>query len=210
MACLLLLTVQTHAQDTDVVVDQDVMVVEQDMAYTAPFKAGVKIGANVNQFMQTGTAVGGNGGIFVNWTALEWLDAQIEFLFNQQGGGREDYNFPIFGEGGILSGEIPFFDPNTGTSGVSSGSGSSSEIPTAVGSVESIDFLNRTVYLNNIEIPLIARITLPDLSGAIRPRVIIGGAYGININAWEFHDKFFHFVDGTEIIASNQKEKVIE
>lgn len=58
---------------------------------SAQIKVGAKVGANINQFNQPGTVFGFTGGAFGKYQVLDFLDARVEILYNQQGGARQDY-----------------------------------------------------------------------------------------------------------------------
>lgn len=85
------------------------------------------------------------------------------------------------------------------------------------GNVSSIDFTNRYVNLNNLEIPIIAELHHADFeSETLVPKLLVGFAYGINLAATEHHDKTYYFTTGatqrimvsdfTENVRSNYKQ----
>ena len=85
------------------------------------------------------------------------------------------------------------------------------------GSVSAIEFTNRYVHLNNLEIPLIAELHHQNFeSETLVPKLLIGFAYGMNLAATETHDKTFYFSSGatqrimvsdlTENVQSNYKQ----
>ena len=77
------------------------------------------------------------------------------------------------------------------------------------GPISYINYVNRNIYLHNIEVPVSARLTLPELNnGPIVPRLILGGSYAFNIAAFETNDKIIYFTDGTSSIVSNTSENV--
>ncbi len=64
---------------------------QDDGATTNGFRAGLKVGANFNQFNQPGTTIGFNGGLFAAYSPIKVLELQLEVLYMQQGGAREAY-----------------------------------------------------------------------------------------------------------------------
>lgn len=79
------------------------------------------------------------------------------------------------------------------------------------GNVESIDFTNRYVHLNNLEIPVIAELHHRDFeSETLVPKFLIGFAYGMNLAAVEHHDKTYYFNAGAteRIMVSDLVENV--
>lgn len=64
---------------------------QDDGATTIGIRAGLKVGANFNQFNQPGTTIGFNGGIFAAYSPINALELQLEVLYMQQGGAREAY-----------------------------------------------------------------------------------------------------------------------
>ncbi len=149
---------------------------------TGELQIGAKLGVNFNQFNQPLTAIGGNAGGFVRYTVLDFLEVQGELLYSLQGGGRMEYtrNLNLNFAGGTFDGPI-----------------------------DNMRYVNRTVYLNNIEVPVIARLGLPELNGgAIVPKFIVGGSYSFNFSAIEQNDKIINFVDGTRGLVSNTYDNV--
>ena len=71
------LTISAFSQDNEVTINA--------------FRAGLKIGANFNQFNQPGTTIGFNGGLFAAYSPIKVLEVQLELLYMQQGGAREAY-----------------------------------------------------------------------------------------------------------------------
>ncbi|MCB0495765.1 MAG: PorT family protein [Cyclobacteriaceae bacterium] len=77
------------------------------------------------------------------------------------------------------------------------------------GPISDIYYINRSIYLHNIEIPVSARLTLPELNtGSIVPKFIVGGSYSFNLAAFESNDKVIYFNDGTSGLVSNTRENV--
>jgi len=137
---------------------------------------GAKIGANFNQFSQPLTNIGGSVGGFVRYQILDFLEAQGELIYSQQGGGRMDYTR-----------DFSFID----------------------GPIRNVQYVNRSIMLHNIEVPISARLTMPEFNGgAIVPKLIVGGSYSYNMAAMEYNDKIFNFVDGTRGLVSNTTENV--
>ncbi len=144
---------------------------------------GARAGANFNQFQQPGTAIAGNVGAFGRYGLTDFLEVQADLLYSVEGGGRRDYTPDI-----IPSDVNPF---------------------NGDGLLSSLDYINRSVYLQNVQLAISARLTLPELnSGAMVPRFIVGGSYSYNLAAFEQRDLFFHFNDGREVILSNRTENV--
>jgi len=151
------------------------------------FAFGAKVGVNFNQFSQPLTTVGGSAGGFVRYQVSDFLQVQGELIYSLEGGGRMDYsrNFNL--------------NPGSG-----SGSGSSFDGP-----IDFVQYVNRSILLHVVEVPISARFTLPELNGgAIVPRLIVGVSYSYNFAAIEDNDKLFNFVDGTRGLVSNTTENV--
>lgn len=79
------------------------------------------------------------------------------------------------------------------------------------GNVQGINYTNRFVTFHNLEIPVLAELTLPELAdGAIVPRLLVGGAYGITLGAFETHEKTYYFDDDVtpRVMVSDKRENV--
>jgi len=149
------------------------------------FVIGAKVGVNFNQFSQPLTTQGGSLGGFARYQVLDFLEVQGELIYSQEGGGRMEYSRDF---------TLDF------------GSSSSS---TNNGLVDNVQYINRSIRLHNIEVPISARLGLPELAGgAIVPKLIVGGSYSFNIAAVEQNDKIFNFDDGTRGLVSNTNEEV--
>lgn len=85
------------------------------------------------------------------------------------------------------------------------------------GNVSYIYYTNRSVALHNLEIPLLVELSHPSFSDdVISPRLVLGAAYGMNLSAYEKHDKMYFFTnsvvpfantsDETENVGSNYKQ----
>jgi len=57
---------------------------------SAPFRIGVKVGANLNQFSQTGMTIDVNGGAVAHYQVSNLIAIQGELLYMGIGGGLED------------------------------------------------------------------------------------------------------------------------
>lgn len=146
---------------------------------------GAKVGVNFNQFSQPGTAVGGSAGVFARSQVLDFLQVQAELVYSLQGGGRMEYSRD--------------FNLNLGN-----GSGGSLDGP-----IDFVQYINRNVMLHVVELPITARLGIPELNdGAIVPRLIVGGSYSFNFVAMEANDKIINFVDGTRGLVSNTYDNV--
>ena len=150
---------------------------QDNVATTNGLRAGLKIGANFNQFNQPGTTIGFNGGLFAAYSPIKVLEVQLELLYMQQGGAREAY----------------FQD-----------------LSSLDGPIAAISYFNRYVTFHNVEIPVLARVTLPSLSGeTVRPRLLAGFAYGFALAAMEYNDKRYYSSDGGLVVPiSNQRTNV--
>lgn len=149
---------------------------------------GAKVGVNFNQFSQPLTTIGGSAGGFVRYQVLDFLEVQGELLYSLQGGGRMEYSR----------------DYN-----LSSGSGSGSGGASYDGPIDYVQYVNRTVLLHVIGVPISARLGLPELNGgAIIPKLILGGSYSYNFAAGENNDKIFYFVNGTRGLVSDTYDNV--
>lgn len=77
------------------------------------------------------------------------------------------------------------------------------------GNISSISYYNRYVVFNNVEVPLLIKATLPDFKGeAVTPYLLLGGAYGFNAGAIEYHDRLYVFTNGDIVPISNLSENV--
>lgn len=140
---------------------------------------GAKVGANFNQFSQPGTTIGGSLGGYARYSGL------LEFLEVQ---GEFVYSL----KGG---GRREFTRA------------SSSFLPG--GLVNSIQYINRDIRLHTLEIPISARLTLPELKGgAIVPKLILGGSYAVNLGAYEKSDAIYYFDNGNSGLVSGTRENV--
>lgn len=150
---------------------------------------GAKVGVNFNQFSQPLTTIGGSAGGFVRYPVLDFLEVQGELIYSLQGGGRIEYSR----------------DYN-----LSSNSGSGSSYGSSYdGPIDYVQYVNRTVLLHVIEVPVSARLTLPEFNGgAIVPKLIVGGSYSYNFAAGEKNDKIFNFVNGTRGLVSDTYDNV--
>jgi hypothetical protein len=62
--------------------------------------------------------------------------------------------------------------------------------------IASVHFVNPSVRFHNVQIPLFLELTLPEFSEeTIKPKLMLGGSYGIMINATEVHTKRYEFID---------------
>ena len=153
---------------------------------TVDLVIGAKVGVNFNQFSQPLTTIGGSAGGFVRYQVLDFLEVQGELIYSLQGGGRMEFSR----------------DYNLSTG---SGSGGSS----FDGPIDYVQYVNRTVLLHVVEVPISARLGLPELNGgAIVPKLIVGGSYSYNFAAGEKNDKIFNFVNGTRGLVSDTYDNV--
>jgi len=142
-------------------------VVMLSSAAHAQIEVGAKLGVNINQFNQPGTIFGFNGGAFARYPVLDYLSVRAELLYMQQGGGRSSYSRDF--------------------------SGSSSD-PV----VSFISYNNRYVNLNNLEIPILLEITHPDFADeAIKPKLLLGAAYGFLLTAKESSERTYFLTNGS-------------
>lgn len=75
------------------------------------------------------------------------------------------------------------------------------------GNVSYITFTNRSVVLHNLEVPLLLELSHPSFSDdIISPRLVLGAAYGMNLGAYEQHDKMYFFTDSTIPFANTSDE----
>ena len=84
------------------------------------------------------------------------------------------------------------------------------------GNVDYVYFTNRYVTLHNLEVPLIVELSHPSFSDeTIKPKLLLGAAYGANLSAIEHHEKTYYFNDGSSpsstvysMMVSDLKENV--
>lgn len=149
----------------------------------AQIKVGATTGVNLNSFGQPGLTIGGNVGAFGRYQVLDFLEAQAEIKYSLMGGGRHDIlRFPE-------TGGDDSFDLLNG--------------------VTSVEYLNRSVLLNSIEIPISARFTLPELAeSTVTPKFILGFSYAYIFGAFEQRDAMFNFNNGNQILLSDTNENI--
>ncbi|SNZ00129.1 outer membrane beta-barrel protein [Flagellimonas pacifica] len=74
---------------------------------------------------------------------------------------------------------------------------------------EDILYTNRDVRLHTIELPISARLGLPELNGgAVVPKLIVGGGYAYNFAAFEKRDAIFQFANGANGLIPDLDENV--
>jgi len=84
--------------------------------------------------------------------------------------------------------------------------------------VNSITFMNPSVTFHNVQVPLLLELTLPEFQDeAVKPKLILGGSYGLMVSAMEQHTKRYSFNDNTvpntttpTLDVAYQKENVID
>lgn len=65
------------------------------------------------------------------------------------------------------------------------------------GTVTAVDFINPSVTMHNLEVPVLAELTLPEFAEqSIVPKLILGGSYSLMMKATETHTERFIFSDG--------------
>ena len=144
---------------------------------------GAKVGANFNQFSQPGTTIGGSLGGYARYGFLEFLEVQAELMYSLNGGGRREYTRDL--------------------SSLPAGSGSNNQF------IDNILYINRSILLHTVELPISARLGLPELNnGTIVPKLILGGSYSFNFAAFENNDAIFNFANGSSSLVSNLNENV--
>ncbi len=75
------------------------------------------------------------------------------------------------------------------------------------GNVSAVGYSNRSVVLHNLEVPLLLELSYPSFSDqSISPRLLVGAAYGMNLSAYEQHDKMYYFTNGTIPFANTSDE----
>jgi hypothetical protein len=76
------------------------------------------------------------------------------------------------------------------------------------GNVSYVNYTNRSVVLHNLEIPLLLELSHPSFSDdIISPRLVIGAAYGMNLSAYEQHDKRYYFTNSIVPYANTSDER---
>jgi len=129
-----------------------------------PFRIGLKVGANLNQFSQTGMTIDVNGGVVARYQVSSLIAVQGELLYMGIGGGLADRVVDLSSfEGNMLS----------------------------------VTYENRSRSIKNVELPIMAAISIPSNGSAITPRFLIGASYGYSIASWETRDLNFTLADGS-------------
>nr|WP_299173522.1 outer membrane beta-barrel protein [uncultured Allomuricauda sp.] len=142
---------------------------------------GARVGGSFSQFTQPGTIITGNIGAFGRYEVLPYMQVQLDLGYDVFGGGRTDLNR-----------ELP--EPaNT----------------TQAGLLTQLEYLNRQIFFHSVAGRLSARLSLPELnSGAVQPRLIVGGNLNYIFRGRENRDQYMVFDDGSRIILSNDWEEV--
>lgn len=104
-----------------------------------------------------------------------------------------------------------YFTPQIELLYTMSGGGRADASRTGLGSeVLAVHYQNRSVVMQNIEVPLMLFFTLSELNaGPIVPRFGIGVSYAYCMAAFENHDKIYSLADGTETILGNRTENIL-
>jgi Outer membrane protein beta-barrel domain len=75
------------------------------------------------------------------------------------------------------------------------------------GNVSYVSYSNRSVVLHNLEVPLLIALSHPSFSdNMISPRLLLGAAYGMNLGAFERHEKIYTFSTGSVPFANTSDE----
>lgn len=149
-------------------------------AYKPGMEYGIKFGPSFNQFAQPGTMIGFNFGLFGNYKFNNCVAARVELLYSSQGGGRTDYRRV----------DVDPADPFGGRA-------------------VSVTNVNPQVVFNNIEIPVLAELCLPEFSKEmIRPKLLVGGSYSYMLSAVEHKTSRYNFYDGTFADMAYTKQNV--
>jgi hypothetical protein len=62
--------------------------------------------------------------------------------------------------------------------------------------IQAVHFINPSVKFHNVQLPLFIELSLPEFAEeSIRPKLMLGGSYGIMINATEMHTKRYEFIE---------------
>lgn len=81
------------------------------------------------------------------------------------------------------------------------------------GNVSAVDFINPSVTMHNIEVPVLAELTLPEFAEqSVIPKLIVGGSYSFMMKASETHTQRFIFSDGStpSVDVGNQHDDVTD
>ena len=149
----------------------------------AQFKIGATTGANFNTFGQPGMTLGGNVGAFGRYQVLEFLEAQAELKYTLLGGGRHDF------QRSFVSGENELSSIQTG--------------------LTSVNYLNRSTLLHGIELPISARLGLPELNESfVVPKFVIGFSVSYLFSAYEQSDAVFNYGVSESVLFSDVQENV--
>jgi hypothetical protein len=74
--------------------------------------------------------------------------------------------------------------------------------------IQAVHFINPSVTFHNVQIPLLIELSLPEFADeAVKPKLILGGSYGIMITAKEMHTKRYDFIeDGSSSLPDDPLE----
>jgi hypothetical protein len=75
------------------------------------------------------------------------------------------------------------------------------------GTVSSVTYLNRSVYMKNVELPVMLTFMLGS-EGVVRPKILLGGSYAFMAATWEHNDKLYQFSNGMTGFYSNTVENI--
>ncbi|WOK05780.1 outer membrane beta-barrel protein [Imperialibacter roseus] len=130
----------------------------------SPLRYGAKVGANLNQFSQTGMVIDVNGGAVVSYQVSDLIGIRGELLYMGIGGGLSDRVIDLSAfEGNILS----------------------------------VTYENRSRSIKNVELPVMAAISIPTNGSSVSPKFLIGASYGYSIASFESRDLNFTMADGS-------------
>lgn len=170
-----------HAQDE---VDSNSIL---DTSQQPDYRIGAHASLNINSFSQPGNVIGTSLGGFFRYQLLDFLQLEGGLQYSLKGGARHEL--------------YRSFDELTAVDNYNVGQ--------IDGPLSGVSYLNRSVYINSIDIPVKARLTLPELANAsISPKFIVGFAYGYNFAVFEQHDALYSFDNGTQFLLSNRSENV--
>jgi Outer membrane protein beta-barrel domain len=139
-------------------------------AVHAQISVGAVTGVNLNQFTMPGTTIGLNVGAYGAYKITPFLSGRLEITYSQEGGGRQDYS-------------IPLNDPR---------------LANIAGNLSEVNLINPYVYFHNLNVPLMAELTLPEFAEqSVKPKLLLGGSFAYMFSANELHTKQYIFNDNT-------------
>lgn len=76
------------------------------------------------------------------------------------------------------------------------------------GTVASVTYMNRSLSVKNVELPIMVKLSIPTQGGSVFPKFLAGASYGYSVASFETRDNYYTFSDGTHGFFSNSTDNV--